>query len=217
MQKMTWRRINMMLLGNLLIGLAVALLRISMLGTDPFSTINLGISGFLDISFAVYQLGFNVILLAFVFLYYRESIGLGTLVNMVGIGFISDFFVFGYSNFFEDMSMMAVRVIIMMSAVFIASLGVALYIPAGLGMAPYDSLAFVIVKATKNKIAFPAARIMTDVSCVIIGFSFGAIVGVGTVMLAFFTGPFVQFFRKRISEPILAKEKAPVTVVPKQA
>lgn len=48
-------KIIMMLLGNLLLGIAVAILRMSRFGTDPFTCMNLGVSGFLNISFGTYQ------------------------------------------------------------------------------------------------------------------------------------------------------------------
>ncbi|KAB8125764.1 membrane protein [Gracilibacillus oryzae] len=206
MKNITWRHYTMMIIGNLFIGIAVALLRISELGTDPFSTINLGLSGFLEIPFGVYQLLFNVLLLIVIFILYRSSIGIGTLVNMVGIGFISDFLVYSYYQFFGDLTLILVQVLMMIAAVIFASMGVALYITPNLGMAPYDALAFAIEKVSGNRIRFPVARIATDIACVVIGFSFGAIVGIATVIFAFFTGPFVQFFRKNIAEPILAKE-----------
>ena len=44
------RRFCMMVIGNLCIGIAVSLLRLSNFGTDPFSTMNLGVSGFLHVS-----------------------------------------------------------------------------------------------------------------------------------------------------------------------
>ncbi|WP_163539814.1 membrane protein [Gracilibacillus sp. YIM 98692] len=213
MNKINWRRFYMMLIGNLFIGIAVTLLRISTLGTDPFSTMNLGVSSFINMSFGLYQLVINIVLLGFIFLYARYSIGLGTLVNMVGIGFISDFLVYSYSLFFDDISLLAIRIIIVAIAVIFASMGVALYITPNLGMAPYDALAFVIEKLSKNKIPFPVARITTDMTCVLIGFSFGAIVGIATVIMAFFTGPFVQFFRKHVAEPMLEKDR-PIQVQP---
>ena len=37
-------KIIMMLLGNLLMGIAVAILRMSRFGTDPFTCMNLGVS-----------------------------------------------------------------------------------------------------------------------------------------------------------------------------
>ncbi|GAE94363.1 integral membrane protein [Gracilibacillus boraciitolerans JCM 21714] len=124
MKHLTARKVIMMLIGNLLIGLAVSLLRVSMLGTDPFTTINLGLSDFFNLSFGLYQVLFNIVLLAIVAIFYRSSIGIGTLVNMIGIGFISDFLVYGYGLFFEDMSsMLAVRILMMAMAVLFASMG----------------------------------------------------------------------------------------------
>lgn len=211
MQKLTRRRVSMMLLGNLFIGLAVALLRISMLGTDPFSTMNLGVSGFLDVSFAVYQLGWNAILFVIVLLFYKELIGLGTIVNMVGIGFISDFFVYHFLQYFGDLSALPIRMTMMALAVLVISFGVALYITPELGMAPYDSLAFVIKKVTNNKLSFAYARVITDITCVAVGFSLGATVGIATVISAFCTGPFVQYLRKNVAEPMLTKEAKNLT------
>ena len=78
-----------------------------------------------------------------------------------------------------------------------------------LGIAPYDAMPLVIQKLSHNKIPFAFARIMADVSCVVIGFSFGAIVGVATLITAICIGPLVQYFRKHLAEPLLRnKQKA---------
>ena len=68
-------KIIMMLLGNLLMGIAVAILRMSRFGTDPFTCMNLGVSGFLNISFGTYQLLVNIIF--FIFVYGKEEAALG--------------------------------------------------------------------------------------------------------------------------------------------
>ena len=77
-------KIIMMLLGNLLMGIAVAILRMSRFGTDPFTCMNLGVSGFLNISFGTYQLLVNIIFFIFVLWKGRSCIGAGTIVNMAG-------------------------------------------------------------------------------------------------------------------------------------
>ena len=76
-------KIIMMLLGNLLMGIAVAILRMSRFGTDPFTCMNLGVSGFLNISFGTYQLLVNIIFFIFVLWKGRSCIGAGTIVNMI--------------------------------------------------------------------------------------------------------------------------------------
>ncbi|WP_256860533.1 YczE/YyaS/YitT family protein [Paraliobacillus ryukyuensis] len=211
MQTQMFRRVALVILGNVFIGLAVSLLRIANLGTDPFSTMNLGLSSTLNLSLGIFQVIINLVLFPLMIVYLRNSIGLGTIVNMFGIGFISDFFVYIYFNLFEQIPGLELRLIFMLVAVALTSLGVALYVTPDLGMAPYDALAFVIEKVSNGNIRFSIARMITDVSAVIIGFMFGAVVGVATVILAFFLGPFIQFFRVRVAEPLVHSKMPPIT------
>ena len=55
------KRISGMVLGILFIGLCVSFLRLSQFGVDPFSAMNLGISGFIGWSFGTWQLLVNAI------------------------------------------------------------------------------------------------------------------------------------------------------------
>ncbi|WP_257984293.1 YczE/YyaS/YitT family protein [Neobacillus cucumis] len=197
------RRLLMMVIGNLCIGMAVSLLRLSHFGTDPFSTMNLGVSGFLEVSFGVYQLIFNLFILIIQFIFARHAIGLGTIVNMVGIGFISDFLVYGYHELFGSSPLFVTRSIFLLISVVIVGIGVAFYMTADLGISPWDAMPLVIQKISHNKIPFVLARMMADILGVVIGFSFGAIVGVATVIMAFGIGPLVQYFRKHLAEPLL--------------
>jgi len=202
------RRMLMMVIGNLCIGIAVSLLRLSHFGTDPFSTMNLGVSGFLDVSFGVYQLIFNLFILIIQFIFVRNAIGLGTIVNMVGIGFISDFFVYGYHELFGSSPLFVTRSVFLLISVVIVGIGVALYMSADLGISPWDAMPLVIQKISHNKIPFILARMMADFLGVAIGFSFGAIVGIATVIMAFGIGPLVQYFRNHLAEPLLRKNHA---------
>jgi uncharacterized protein len=197
------RRIFMMVIGNLCIGIAVSLLRLSHFGTDPFSTMNLGVSGFLHVSFGVYQLIFNLFILIIQIIFVRHTIGVGTIVNMVGIGFISDFFVNGYLELFGSTPLFVTKCLFLVIAVVVVGLGVALYMTAESGISPWDALPLVIQKLSHNKIPFVLARMMQDILGVAIGFSFGAVVGVATVITAICIGPLVQYFRKHLAEPLL--------------
>ena len=60
-------------------------------GVDPFSAMNLGISGFIGWSFGTWQLLVNAIILVVVFFQARSCIGAGTIINMVFVGYIADF------------------------------------------------------------------------------------------------------------------------------
>ena len=80
-------------------------------------------------------------------------------------------------------------------------LGCSVYMTPELGSAPYDTLGIQIHE--KSKIPFKVCRIATDIICVIISLIFGGNVGIGTVIMAFGTGPVVQFFNEHVSKPCL--------------
>ncbi|MCR6105632.1 membrane protein [Salipaludibacillus agaradhaerens] len=197
------KKIVMMIIGIVFIGLSIALFRYANMGTDPFTTMNLGISHYLGWSFGQYQLLVNMVLFFVVLVYGRHTIGLGTFVNMVMVGFIADFFMPIVEQTFPVAPSLAFRLVIMVSAVIVACIGISLYMTADLGIAPYDAMAIILIKVSRGKIAFPIARITTDIVCVIIGFSYHAVVGISTVFMVLFTGPLVQLCKKTIWEPLL--------------
>lgn len=188
-----------MCLGVFCIGFSVGLMRIAHFGTDPFSCMNLGLKSFLPISYGTCQLLVNIILLLIMLLTFRKSIGLGTLVNMAGCGYAADFTVWVLGMFHITAESMngniVLRLLFMFAGVLLLGFGAALYMQCDIGIAPYDALGSIIEHTTHGKVKFQWARIGTDVTCVAIGFFAGSVVGIATVVTAFFTGPLVTFFR----------------------
>lgn len=76
---------------------------------------------------------------------------------------------------------------------------------ADMGIAPYDAFGVIIEKISNRKIPFKVARVLTDVICVAIGFLFGSIVGVATVITAFCMGPLIEVFRVQCMEKLIIK------------
>ena len=163
------KRISGMVLGILFIGLCVSFLRLSQFGVDPFSAMNLGISGFIGWSFGTWQLLVNAIILVVVFFQARSCIGLGTIINMVFVGYIADFICYVANDVVQIQMNLPLRILALLLAQLMASMGVALYMVADMGIAPYDSVAIIIEKLTHQKIPFHKARILSDVVVVIIG------------------------------------------------
>ena len=71
----------------------------------------------------------------------------------------------------------------------------------------YDAVALTISEK-KKRIPFHWCRIACDLICVLIGFHFGAAVGLGTIVTAFFMGPLIDLFRRTVAEPMLYGRKA---------
>lgn len=188
-----------MVAANVILGLGIALLRLSSFGTDPFTCMNLGVSSHLPISYAVYQMLFNVLLYIPVFLLDRKSFGVGALTNMILLGYFVEFFMFLFSLggiTIEGLSgNMAMRILALAAGVLVLCFGVALYMACDLGAAPYDRLPVIVENCSRGKIKYKWARVAQDVISAGIGFATGSVVGAGTVIVALFTGPVVSFFR----------------------
>ena len=83
------KRCIMMVTGILFIGICVGSYRLSAFGVDAFTCMNLGISGFLHMTFGTWQLIMNAAILVVVFFNARQCIGAGTIVNMVCVGYLA--------------------------------------------------------------------------------------------------------------------------------
>ena len=202
------KRAGMMILGILFIGLCVSFLRLSGFGVDPFSAMNLGISGFIGWSFGTWQLLMNAVILVIVFFQARHCIGAGTIINMIFVGYIADFVCWLVQDVVQIEMSLPLRIIALVLAQLMASMGVALYMVADMGIAPYDSVAIIIEKLTHQKIPFHKARVLSDVVVVIVGIAFAsasgagiwAVAGIGTVVNACFNGPLIQFFKTKLEK-----------------
>lgn len=210
-KKYTPKRIALMLGGILLIGMCVASYRMSGFGVDPFSCMNLGISGFLGMSFGSWQLIANALLLAVVWFTVRNCIGLGTVVNMVFVGYAADFLCWLFLKQIGLTVTPPLRIGFLLAGTLFASLGCACYMIADMGIAPYDSVAFIITKCARERISFRLARVASDLTAIAIGVAFclsahnniWEIVGLGTLVNACCNGPLIQFFRGRLEKTLL--------------
>lgn len=203
-------RIIIVIAAVFFIGAAVGIFQTVALGNDPFSCMNTAVSTFINWKFAYWQLFVNCILFIPTIIWFRNAIGFGTVFNMAFVGIFADIVRPAVQKLTDGILNMPLRIILLTASVIMLCLGVALYIATDTGMAPYDALAYILEKFTG--INFSYFRIATDVICVIIGFIFGMktgihfqIVGIGTVITAFCTGPIVRFFQNKTAVPLLHK------------
>ncbi len=205
------KRFIMMVTGILFIGICVGAFRLSAFGVDAFTCMNLGISGFLHMSFGTWQLIMNAFILVVVFFGARSCIGAGTIVNMIGVGYMADLICWVVQDVVCFEMTLPWRILALLTGSLFAGMGVAFYMVAEMGIAPYDSVAIIIEKATGGKIPFQHARVFSDVTVVIVGVVFclmahgelRLIIGIGTVCNALFNGPLIQFFKVHLAERVL--------------
>lgn len=205
MKNVTKNKLIAVILGNLILGIGVALLRFSQMGNDPFCASTMAVSEGLGMGLGTYQLILNVVLFVFQLIWGRSYIGLGTIINLFLLGYIVQFGTWVLDGIFEaDLVLsLPLQLIIMVVSLVILTFGLAMYQVASLGVAPYDFLALGL--AEHLPVPYFALRVGTDAVCVLVilvavGTGFigwgNAHLGIGTVITAFFLGPLVAYFSK---------------------
>ncbi|MFV0636369.1 YczE/YyaS/YitT family protein [Mitsuokella sp. WILCCON 0060] len=183
---------------------STSLLRLSLFGNDPFSCMNLGFSLVSGLSFGTCLSIFNVLALVLLFFCGRRYISIGTWIYLFALGPMADvsynllapFLTVGTADLIG-------RSLLLISGILISTFGVSLYMCSAIGMGPYDAISWIVEDRTKGRIPFRYARIALDVTAVIIGFAFGSIVGLGTLIMACGTGPLISFHSRHFSRPLL--------------
>lgn len=200
------RRVIAIFAAHVIMGFSIDLLRFSLFGNDPFSCMQLGFSNFFEVSYGTCVIIFNLFAIVPIFLIDRSFIQFGTLVNMFLTGPVVDGWYALMLWVYPDFALLTFsgRVTCLLVGVVICCYGVSLYMMSNVGMGPYDAIGWIIEKVSKKKIPFKYARIGTDATATFIGFIFGSIVGLGTLIMAMGTGPLVTFFNG-INHPLIYK------------
>lgn len=208
------RRIEMSLFGVIICAMSVGIFKIAALGVDPFQSFMAGLDKLIPIEFGTLYVIVNAILLLFSIIVDRHNIGIATFINLFLLGYITEWTYEFLQTIIINPSMIA-RLLYLIIAIVIICFGSAFYMTADLGVSTYDAVA--IVMSGKWKLGkFKYVRICTDLVCVILGivlFLLGGgeknkivtIVGLGTIITAFFMGPLIEFFNEKIARPFLAK------------
>ena len=195
------KRTTIMFMSILLMGFAVSVFSYSGLGVDPFTALNMSISEKLGISFGLFQMCMNGLVLVLVAFTSKHLISLGTVVNMVGVGYVCEFFTKLYEQLLPSEISFVTKLVFMAAGVFLLSLSASLYFNCNLGVSPYDALGFVM--EDKIRLKYKWCRVITDLICTVAAFFLGGPIGIGTVVTAFCMGPVISFCDTAISQKII--------------
>lgn len=190
----------MTFVGIFLAGVSVAVFKAADFGTDPFSCFVMGVWNVTGAKYSYVYIVINALMLLGVFFLDRHFIGLGTILNLCFIGSVVEKGMQLFDRYLPDRSF-EMRIILMCIAIVIMCFASSLYFTADMGVSAYDAYALILDKRTK--LPFRFCRIGTDVITTAAGFFMGAVVGVGTLVTAFFMGPLVEFFNRTVARPLL--------------
>ncbi len=191
------------LLGNIIIALGIAILRVSDMGNDAFSAMTMSVSRITPFDLGGFQILVNIILIIFQLIWGRKYIGIGTIINMFLLGYVVQYSIPIIEMLIgqEGSHTFVIQIVIMMAAIFAIALGISLYQKANSGVAPFDFLSLGITEALPTP--YFLNRMVTDASCIalaLIPWFLGIYeitdchIGIGTVMCVCGLGPFVSLW-----------------------
>lgn len=185
------RRLSQLYLGLAIYATSMALQVESRLGNHPWDVFHQGLARHLGLSFGTITIIVGgVVLLLWIPL--RQRPGFGTVSNVVCIGIFVDAALAAVPT----PHAMPVRIAYLVGSVLLCGLATGLYIGARLGPGPRDGL---MTGLAARGYSLRLVRTAIEVMVVVVGFSLGGTVGVGTVVYALAIGPVVQMLLSRLT------------------
>ncbi|KOG69394.1 membrane protein [Streptomyces rimosus subsp. rimosus] len=180
------RRLVHLYTGLVLYGLSMGLQLRAGLGLEPWSVLNQGISRHTGLSIGTVTIVSGALILL-LWIPLRQRPGLGTVSNVVILGLVMD----ATLALVPDISALAVRIPLLITAILLNGMATGLYISARFGPGPRDGLMTGLHHRTGRPLRL--VRTCIEVTVLAAGFALGGSLGVGTVLYALAIGPLAQF------------------------
>jgi len=182
-----FKRLGDLLLGIFLFSVGIVFTMKANLGYGPWEVFHQGLGETIGLSIGKASILTGLVICVIVALM-GEKLGLGTILNMVLIGFFID--VLLALDFIPQMTGLWTGVLEITIGFFIIAFGSYFYIRSGFGAGPRDSLMVLLERKSGRSVG--VCRIIIEASAVLIGWILGGPVGLGTGLAVFGIGFCVQ-------------------------
>jgi uncharacterized membrane protein YczE len=194
-----------LLAGLFLFAAGVVALLQSGLGLSPWDVLNQGISDHTRLSFGAANIAVALVVLGLAWSL-GARVGPGTVANAILIGVFVDLLLRLDAVGELAAQPLGVRVALMVGGIAVIGAGSALYIGAGMGAGPRDSLMLVLSRRSGVRVGLVRAAL--EIAVTVVGFALGGTVGIGTLAFALGIGPAVEVSFWALQRTVLA-EPAP--------
>jgi uncharacterized protein len=177
------RRIALVLLGCVVLGIGVAMLLTADLGSDGYSTLVNGVAMTADISSLLANTLISLLFLL-VAAVRRVYPGLGTVIQIVVVGWTVSFLI----DVLDTPDGLPWRVALLAAAFPVLAVGIAAYLGANTGAGPAEAAAL----AWDPPVPFKWSYSLVQGGGALVGWLLGATIGVGTLAVIFLLGPLVD-------------------------
>ena len=186
------RRVPALFVAVTLMGFGVAMFNLLGFGADPCTVMNMGLSRVLGIPFGTLQLLVNCLLILIVIRYDVGRIGLGTLANMVLVGYVAQFCMAVIDRIPALSALtLTARLVIFVPTLLLFLVAASTYMCVDMGVAPYDAIPQII--SARMHWPFRLVRMAWDFVMMLGGYLLGSVVGLVTIGITLFLGPLVAW------------------------
>ena len=182
------RRLGRLLFGLVLFSVGGYLSIQANVGLAPWSAFSMGVSGRTGLLYGDVSVITSFVILA-IDLCLKEKIGVGTLLDAVLIGKLTDLLL--ALNLMPKMENFWAGVAVLLLGQVVTAVGSYYYIGAALGCGPRDALMVALGKRLKRT-PIGLVRMLIEGTALLIGWALGAKVGLGTVISVFGMGTILQ-------------------------
>lgn len=200
-----FRKLPIALVGVVFVGFGIAFNSAGMLGNDAVSVLYDGVRNALG--FQMDQLGLvtnlvNLIFLAVVVLFGRKYINIGTFIYALPLGnFVS--IGFKLHEILNLPSTLGGRMFTSFSGCVMLFLGLGIFIAMDIGMDPVTGVNMIVRDKINSQ--YKTAKVLCDVSSLVLGFALGGKAGAVTVIAALIGGPTIQKVSEVFDKTVLKK------------
>lgn len=187
-------RLMRLMWGLFLFALGIACTLNAQIGYAPWDTLHAGIANTIGITIGTASIAVGAVIVI-VTLLLKEKLGLGTILNIVGVGFFLDL-ILGW-RLIPMASNFSLGVLMLIIGLFVIALGSYFYMGSGFGAGPRDSLMVALTR--KTGLAIGLCRSAIELTALLLGWRLGGMVGVGTILSAFLLGLCVQLTFRALS------------------
>lgn len=184
------------IIGNILLGLGIALTSKANLGVDVTIAFSSAMSSRIGVTLGQMTAITNAVLVAIVLLVYPKNIGLGTVLVAFGNQYPLDFF----NMIIPSTDVFVIRVLLLIAGIVIIGLGASVIIASNLGMGIYEAFVFAFSKRFEKN--YVLCKYACDSIFLIMVLILRGPLGIGTIASYALTGICIDYFNKTIGKQI---------------
>ncbi|GEK32773.1 YczE/YyaS/YitT family protein [Kurthia sibirica] len=159
-------------------------------GVGSWDVLHVGLFNTFGLTIGMWSIIIGLIIIIISALVLRTLPKIGTIANMLLTGTFIDIF----NALIPEVHTASIQLLYFVLGVIILGIGDAIYIAAGLGAGPRDSL--MLIAVDKMKLSITVARTGMEFFVAVAGYLIGGPIGLGTVIMVFALGPVIQIAMK---------------------